>query len=167
MCSKYLGSNDEDQDSQEDITSVDALEDVEVVVQLAGIQKVENLRRKTSRQLLNTQHLMQCDLADRPRGCDTRQHLTWHQMNTLKMTELVRFWPSVSTLSHCLSAWLCKSFSSFCRCVQAVVGVSPHSLLLLGASCVLVLGARVVLPLVTPRLYSHRNSVAVGSSGSR
>jgi hypothetical protein len=89
-------------------------------------------------------------------------------MNTLKMTELVRFWPSVSTLPHCFSAWLCRSLSSSWRWAHAVVGDSPHSLLLLGAWCVLVLGASVVLPLVTSRWYSHRNSVAVDDkSGSR
>lgn len=92
---------------------------------------------------------------------------TWQKMKTLKMTELTRFWPSVSTLPHCFSAWLCSLLSRFCRDVHADVGLGPHSLLLLGASCVVVLGAKVVLPLATSCLYTHRNSVAAAEKLNR
>jgi hypothetical protein len=58
---KYLGANDEDQDGQEDVAPMEALEYVEIVVQLASVQKVENLRRKP-RSSAQHQSVMQCDV---------------------------------------------------------------------------------------------------------
>ncbi len=83
------------------------------------------------------------------------------------MTELVWSRPSRLTFFHCLTAWLCSLLMRFWRDSQAVVGLSPHSLLLLGASCVFVGGASVVLPLACSRLYSHRISVAADGNADR